>query len=174
MAPRRRDTLILGAIAAAAAVAGGLAGALALQARSGAADLLAASFPDLSGKPRRLLDWQGRILVCNFWATWCAPCREEVPMLAAARQQFASKGVEIIGIGIDSADKIREFSRTYGINYPILVADFAAIELMRKLGNRAGGLPYTVVLDRNGALAHRKLGALSRTELQQALEGLLR
>lgn len=174
MAPGRRDFLTFGAIAAAAAVAGGVVGALALQSASGAADLLAASFPDLTGRPRRLIEWQGQILVCNFWATWCLPCREEIPILVAAKQQYASKGVEVVGIGIDSADKIGEFAAIYGVNYPILVADAKAIELMRNLGNTAGGLPYTAFINRRGALARRKLGPLARAELQEVLDGLLR
>jgi thiol-disulfide isomerase/thioredoxin len=174
MAPARREVLILGAIGAGAALAGGLAGALALQAQSGAADLLAAPFRDLSGAERTLRQWQGRVLVCNFWATWCIPCREEIPMLVAVRGVFAAKGAEIVGIGIDQASKVEKFARTYGITYPVLIGDARALELMSRLGNRLGGLPYTVVLDRLGAVAHRRLGALTRAELEGVLRGLLR
>ena len=174
MAPSRREVLILGAIGAAAALAGGLAGALALQAQSGAADLLAAPFRDLSGAKRTLREWQGRVLVCNFWATWCAPCREEIPMLVAVRGAFAAKGAEVVGISIDQASKVDEFAKTYGITYPVLIADARAMELMSRLGNGPGGLPYTVVLDRLGAVVHRRLGALARAELEEVLKGLLR
>lgn len=172
MASGRREALVLGAVGLAAGVAGALAGVLALQSRSGAAELLAAKFTDLEGRPRRLLDWQGRALLCNFWATWCAPCREEIPLLVAARQQSLASGVEIVGIGIDSADKIRQFAEMYKINYPLLVADATALNLLRGLGNRTGGLPYTVALDRNGALAERHLGALKESELRQVLARL--
>jgi thiol-disulfide isomerase/thioredoxin len=168
----RRDALLLGAVGTAAAVAGALAGALALQSRSGAAELLAARYPDTDGRVRRLLDWPGRVLLCNFWATWCAPCREEVPMLVAAKQQWASNGFEVVGIGIDSADKIREFSKAYQINYPVLVADGSALELLRKLGNRGGGLPYSVVLDRTGSIAQRHLGPLTADDLRRILASL--
>src|SRR5688500_1602392 len=100
MAIRRRDALLRGAACVAAAAAGGSgAGALALQSRSGAADLLAARFPDLEGRVHRLLDWRGRVLLCNFWATWCAPCREEVPILVSAKQHWAAYGFEVVGIG---------------------------------------------------------------------------
>src|SRR6266513_6192091 len=135
MAPARREVLILGAIGAGAALAGGLAGALALQAQSGAADLLEAPFRDLSGAKRTLREWQGRVLVCNFWATWCSPCREEIPMLVAVRAAFAAKGAEVVGIGIDQASQVDEFAKTYGITYPVLIADLHAMALMNHLGN---------------------------------------
>jgi thiol-disulfide isomerase/thioredoxin len=174
MALARREVLILGAIGAGAAVAGGLVGALALQAQSGAAELLTAPLRDLSGAKRALQEWRGRIVVCNFWATWCAPCREEIPMLVAVREVFVAKGAEIVGIGIDQAAKVKEFAKTYSITYPVLIAEAHAIELMRRLGNGLGGLPYTVVLDRLGVVAHRRLGALTRVEVENVLKGLLR
>jgi thiol-disulfide isomerase/thioredoxin len=170
----RREALILAGVGAAAAGAGVLAGALALQSSSGAAALLSSAFPDLSGRPRRLLEWQGRVLLCNFWATWCAPCREETPMLAQVREKYASNSIEFVGIGIDLPDKIRQFVMEYAVGYPILVADTKAIGLMRGLGNPGGALPFTVVLDRTGAVTYRKLGALSRPELEGNLVGLLR
>src|SRR5437016_2903298 len=75
---------------------------------------------------------------------------------------------------IDQARKIEEFAKTYGVTYPVLIAEAGAIELMRRLGNALGGLPYTVVVDRVGAVAHRRLGALTRAEVEGVLEGLLR
>src|SRR5205809_7100778 len=174
MALARREALILGAIGAGAAVAGGLLGALALQAQSGAADLLATPVRDLSGARRTLREWRGRVVLCNFLATWGAPCREGIPMLVAVREGFAAKGAEIVGLGIDQAAKVEEIARTYGVTYPMLIAEADAIEVMRRLGNALGGLPYTVVVDRVGAVAHRRLGALTRAEVEGVLEGLLR
>jgi peroxiredoxin len=168
----RRDALTLAGAGIAAAVAGALAGAFVLQARSGAAELLGATFRNLDGEPRRLLDWQGRALLCNFWATWCAPCREEVPLLVAAKEKLPLYGTEIVGIGIDSAANIREFATKYRINYPLLVGEAAALTLLRSLGNRTGGLPYTVGLDRYGAITERRLGALQEMELRQVLASL--
>lgn len=169
---RRREALLLGAAGVAAAAAGAVGGALMLQSRSGAADLLAAGYPDLDGRVRRLLDWRGTVVFCNFWATWCAPCREEVPLLVAAKQQWREKGFEIVGIGIDSAEKIREFSTTYRVNYPVLIADGSALQLLRSLGNKTGGLPYSIILDRSGAVVQRHLGALSGPDLRRVLESL--
>jgi thiol-disulfide isomerase/thioredoxin len=173
MATGRRDALILGGVGLAAAVAGGLAGVFALQSGSGAAELLGARFTDLEGKPRRLLDWQGRALLCNFWATWCAPCREEVPLLVAAKQNLPANVAEIVGIGIDSASNMREFAAKYKINYPLLVGNATALAILRTLGNAGGGLPYTVALDQTGAIVRRHIGALSARELGQVLASLV-
>jgi thiol-disulfide isomerase/thioredoxin len=170
----RREAVVLGGVGVAAAMAGAVAGALALQARSGAASLLAAQFQDLQGRPRRLLDWKGRALLCNFWATWCAPCREEIPLLVAAKQQLQPNRGEIVGIGIDSADKIRQFAATFKINYPLLAGDATAIDLLRTLGNRSGGLPFTVLLDPRGSIEYRRLGALTEGELGQVLASFMR
>ncbi|MFY9314480.1 MAG: TlpA disulfide reductase family protein [Burkholderiales bacterium] len=168
MAPARRELLILAGAGLAAAAAGFLAGPalLHLSGDAGAEALGAATFDDLHGHRRRLAEWRGRILVCNFWATWCAPCREEIPLLVAARQKHGPAGVEIVGIAIDNADKVREFAETFDISYPILVAEADGLDLMRKLGNTGGGLPYTVIADREGSPVHRKLGALKEAELE--------
>ena len=171
--PGRRETLVLGAVGLAAAAAGALVGPLALQSESGAADLLSARYPDITGKPRRILEWQGSVLVCNFWATWCEPCRQEVPLLLESRRKFLSRGVEVVGIGIDHAAKIIEFVKEFSIDYPVLIADPSAIELMRKLGNRAGGLPYTVIIGRAGAIGYRRLGLLKQPDLDKAVAEML-
>lgn len=174
MRPGRRNALIFAAVGVGAAAAGVVVGPLVLQSRSGAADLLAASFTDLSGKTRRVIEWEGQVLVCNFWATWCAPCREEIPMLMAVRDKYGSNGVEVLGIAIDQVDKVSDFARELAIPYPILIAGAEALDLMRGLGNASGGLPYTVILGRQGTVAHRKLGLIHQAELESALAPLLR
>lgn len=138
------------------------------------AALRTARFTDLSGKPRRIDEWDGRILVVNFWATWCPPCREEIPALVRVRDELLSSGVEFIGIAIDQAAKVEKFMGDVRISYPILLADAAGLELMRKLGNPSGGLPFTIVLDRNNGLAHRHLGAVSQKEVENVLKPMLR
>lgn len=176
MTPARRELLVLAGAGLAAAAAGFLAGPalLRLGADGGGDALGAAAFDDLEGRRRRLAEWRGKVLVCNFWATWCAPCREEIPLLVAASRKYGASGVEIVGIAIDNAAKVREFSSTFKITYPILLAEANGLELMRRLGNTGGGLPYTVIADRKGALAHRKLGALKEAELDGFLGPLAR
>lgn len=170
----RRDWLILGGVAAGAALTGGIVGALTLQAQSGAAALLSTAFPDLSGRPRRVAEWRGQALLCNFWATWCAPCREELPLLNESFVENASNGVQVVGIAIDTGPNVREYLKVVHVSFPVLVGEASAIHLMRALGNSTGGLPFTAVLDRAGRVRRRKLGAYTRAELRQEVAGLLR
>lgn len=165
---------MVGGVSVTAAVAGATAAALLLQSGSGAAKLLSASFLDLEGKTRRLRDWQGTALLCNFWATWCAPCREEVPLLVAARQRRLPPRSEIVGIAVDQVANVREFALTYGISYPLLLGGAGTIDLLRELGNRTGALPYTVAMDRTGAVVWTHLGAVKEAELRKVLDSFRR
>lgn len=173
MQAARRKTLLLAGIGVTAAVAGGMAAALFMQAGSGAARLLAMPLADLRGGTRRLVDFGGRVRVCNFWATWCAPCREEIPLLVAAQHQYAPKGLQVIGIAVDTAANVLEFAAKVRITYPIFTAGSEAIDVMRETGNRTGGLPYTVVLDRAGRIVERRLGAYRADELDRVLAARL-
>lgn len=128
---------------------------------------------DLSGKPQSLNQWKGKVLVVNFWATWCAPCREEVPALVRAQSKFAANGVQVVGIALDSAVKVQEFAKEFGINYALLIGGLDSIDVTRKLGNKAGGLPYTLVLDREGRVVSTRLGGISDAQLNEAIRPLL-
>ena len=167
---------MLGAGGVAAATAGFLAGPALLQLGAGAQEevLRSARFADLEGKTRQLAEWRGKVLVCNFWATWCAPCREEIPLLVAAREKYGPSKMEILGIAIDNLSNVREFTTLFKISYPVLLAEANGLDLMRELGNSSGGLPYTVVTDSQGTLVHRKLGALRPADLDAILEPLVK
>jgi thiol-disulfide isomerase/thioredoxin len=169
----RREFLALGAIGGAAAAAGALLGVLGLQGEGSAEPLLAESFVDLDGRPTRLGDWSSPVLLCNFWATWCDPCREEVPLLVAARQRFAPNGFEVAGIGVDNAAKLRQFAKDYDVPYPVLVAGGGAPDLLRVLGNKAAALPYSVIVDRQRRITYRKLGAWKKAELEREIRAAI-
>lgn len=136
------------------------------------AALFAAPLHDLEGRTRSVLEWKGHVLVCNFWATWCAPCRQEIPALGRIRAKFLSKRVEILGIAVDQASNVADFVKELKIDYPVVLADASSIDLMRRLGNSAGGLPFTVILDREGNLAYRKLGSIGESELEESLASI--
>lgn len=173
MALGRREFLWLGAVGAVGAIAGTLVGAFGPRSARGAAGLLAYSFQDLDGRYTRLRDWSSPLLLCNFWATWCAPCREEVPLLIAAKRDFAAKGLEIAGIGIDQADNLRNFVKEFKIDYPILTASGDMSELLRALGDGAAALPYSVLLDRQRRVAYSKLGVWSKPELEREVQAAI-
>lgn len=174
MALSRREWLVLSGVGAAATLAGVVVGPILLQSGSGAADLQLIPLPDLTGHTRQISEWRGKIVLVNFWATWCAPCREEIPMLIALREKYSSNGLEIVGIAVDSVSNVVEYASKYGITYPVLIADAGGIDVMRKLGNAAGALPYTVVLDRSGVIVSRKLGILRRSEVEHQIKEMIK
>ena len=131
------------------------------------AALFAQTLPDLSGKPQKLSQWQGKPLIINFWATWCAPCIEEMPGLAALQAEVAP--VQIIGIGVDTQENIAQFAEKMHIYYPLYVAGTGAIDLMRQFGNSAGGLPFTVLVGLDGKVKKVYLGRLNFEALRHDL-----
>ena len=174
MTPGKRSLLISGLVAGAALAAGALvAPAIFRRSDSYGESLANAKFVDLQGSPRSLAEWRGKWLVANFWATWCAPCLEEIPLLMATRRLRVGKGLEIVGIAIDQEAKVAQFAAKMQIDYPILVAGADGLELIRTLGNRSGGLPFTVFLDRTGRIAQNKLGVLRQPELDAILAALM-
>jgi len=168
---------LLIAAAAAAALAAGILAHLTL--RSGTVGpeavsaLTVAQFKDLSGQAGSLEQWRGRVLVVNFWASWCPPCLQEIPGLVRIYRELGPKGVQIVGIAVDSADNARSSAIQLGVNYPVLVAGMEVIDLTRRLGNRAGALPYTLILDRNGKVIAVHLGLISEAELTRIITPLL-
>ncbi|MFN3750194.1 MAG: TlpA family protein disulfide reductase [Thiobacillus sp.] len=126
-------------------------------------------FPDVAGQPQTMGQWRGQVVVLNFWASWCAPCREEMPDFAGLRAEYHAKGVEFVGIAIDSPGRVASFLRDYPVNYPILIGEGAATNLAEQLGNPSGALPYTIVLDRDGRIVMRHLGRLHRGTLDAVL-----
>jgi thiol-disulfide isomerase/thioredoxin len=109
----------------------------------------------------------------NYWATWCLPCREEMPGFSRLQDKYHDKGVQFVGISIDTADKIVEFQKTTPVTYPLLIGDMTVMENSAKLGNSRQALPFTAVFDREGRLVATKLGRLSEPELDRQLAELV-
>lgn len=129
----------------------------------------------LDDQPVALLKYRDQPLVVNFWARWCPPCRDEIPDFILAQQQFKPQGVQLLGIGIeDQAAPVADFVREYGITYPVLLAKDQGLPLMAALGNHQGALPFTVVIDRQGYVVARKVGRMSKSEMDTAFTTALR
>lgn len=137
------------------------------------APVFAASFKDLEGKPQPLMQWRGRVLVLNFWAPWCLPCREEIPDFIKLQEKYRDRGLVFIGVALDDKSTVRSFAAEMGINYPILLGETAAPDVAGKIGNVEGGIPFTVVIDRGGKIVASKLGRLDLTRLEEIALPLL-
>ncbi len=172
MTRRLRHWALLGA-AGAVASALGLGFALWDRTPPDASALLALSLPDTNGKSQSLGQWRGKVLVVNYWATWCGPCREEMPEFVRAQRDLGPKGLQIVGIAIDQPAKVIEFAKELGLNYPALIGSYDAIDIAKPLGNRLAALPFTVVLDRTGQVAHTQLGPLKPEQLRTIVNALL-
>lgn len=175
MISARRSILI--GIAALAALGGGLGVRRLFEARpplrSDPSSVFQLVLSDLEGQLQDLTQWKGKIFVANFWATWCEPCREEIPALIKIQTKYASKNVQIVGISIDSADKIRQFTLTPTINYPLVMGGIESLNVLRHMGNQAGVLPYTAVFKPDGQVAYRHAGPLTEDALDKVLKPLM-
>lgn len=138
-----------------------------------ATGLLGTTLPDAEGRQQRIDQWRGKVVVVNFWATWCAPCREEMPLFVRVQNELGERGLQFVGIAVDQVEKVKPFARELGLNYPILIGGYGAMELSRTLGNTVMALPFTVIIDRQGNIAHEQLGIVKPETLRRTLETLL-
>ena len=127
---------------------------------------------DLDGNIRNIRDWEGQIVLLNFWATWCPPCLEEIPDFIDVQEQMENRGLQIVGIAVDDEDSVRQFATDMEMNYPVMAGEMEAIELSQKYGNTIGGLPFSVIIDKNGKVTHTITGELSKKRLISILEQL--
>lgn len=127
---------------------------------------------DANGRMVSSDSFDGDVLLLNFWATWCTPCVEEMPMLSRMQQQFAGQGVNIVGIALDDPERARQFAAGLGVEYTVLFGLADAMLVGRRYGNRAGMLPYSVLVDRAGTIRWTRLGILDRIGLETRLAEL--
>lgn len=171
-----RNRLLLAAVALASLLAGG---ALHWLLQPGAPSTAVVERPlelhsiplvDLDGAQTRLADWQAEILLVNFWAPWCAPCRREIPALIEALQAYESRGLRILGIAFDNPEQVRRFAAEYGIDYPLFLAGNSSAMYNAAFDNPSGALPYTALLDRELRILFQHHGELQLPMLQAELE----
>jgi thiol-disulfide isomerase/thioredoxin len=121
----------------------------------------------MGGSTQSLQAFRHKILLVNFWATWCAPCVQEMPALSALQTELSGKEIQIIGIGIDSQEAMSEFAQQYQITYPLFGAGMSGAKLAEQFGNKQGGLPFTVLLNNSGQIVKTYLGKLDMRQLRQ-------
>jgi thiol-disulfide isomerase/thioredoxin len=173
----RRSWLLVGAGAAAAV--GGAAWRLREERSAagpapdaGALAFWQMNFTQPDGQVLAMASLRGKPLVLNFWGTWCPPCVKEMPELDRFARSFAPRGGRVLGLAVDNPTAVRQFLERAPVSYTIGLAGFDGTDLSRQLGNSAGGMPYTAVFNRQGAVVQRKLGITSAEELERWTQNL--
>ena len=138
-----------------------------------AAALFNVALPDAEGREQRLDQWRGKVLIVNFWATWCAPCRDEMREFVRFQKADGPKGLQFVGIAVDQTDKVQQFAKEIDLNYPALIGGLGAMQLSQAMGNELMALPFTLVVSRDGKIVHRQLGPLKQVQLEQIIGKLL-
>ena len=128
---------------------------------------------DLQGNTRSLSDWDGNVVLLNFWATWCPPCRKEMPDFVELKEELSGKPFEIIGVAIDQAQLVQDFIDSIGVEYPILIAELEGMQIMKAYGNQLLTLPYTVLIDREGNVVKAFRTEVNKDMLKPMVEKLL-
>ncbi|MGZ5042946.1 MAG: TlpA family protein disulfide reductase [Usitatibacter sp.] len=128
-----------------------------------------AAFADTAGLPASLGRFQGKVLVVNFWATWCAPCREEMPAFARLQARWGPRGVQFVGLSAEDPALVKRFAEGLRVDYPLWVGGDEVGNLARRLGNRLGVLPFTVLVDARGTVLDRRVGTYTEKELDERL-----
>ena len=123
------------------------------------------SLEDLNGNMRDISEWSDQKILINFWATWCAPCRREMPMFQTLHLNQQKHGIQIIGIAVDQNELVRDFTNEYGISFPILIGQSRAYEIMKGLGNTSLTLPYTLLVEPGGLITWYKNGEVTSQDL---------
>jgi thiol-disulfide isomerase/thioredoxin len=128
---------------------------------------------DMDGKSHSLSDYRGKWVLINFWATWCPPCRKEIPEFIALQKQYAANGLQFIGIAIDDQDAVEDYLASIKINYPMLIGGISGIALAHQLGNNIDAVPFTLIVDRKGQIIHRHPGEFSREQITEIITPLI-
>ncbi len=131
------------------------------------------SLNSLEGDRRSLSEWDGNIILLNFWATWCPPCRKEMPDFIELREQLEGEPLEIIDVAIDQAEPVQDFVDEIGVEYPILLAELEGLTIMREYGNQLTTLPYTAVIDRNQRIIKTFRTEVTKEDVLEAIQPLL-
>lgn len=128
---------------------------------------------DLSGRLRSIGEWDGKVIAVNFWASWCAPCLQEIPELVDLQTRYGADGLQVVGIALQKPEELGEFVIEYKMNYPVMAAETPVIEIAESFGNMIGALPYTAIVDRHGTIVYVKAGPVTGAEVEAVITPLL-
>ena len=173
----RRQWIIIAGISLLALLGGGLTSQW-INKTDSASDLAVRAFfnnpwqtPD--GKSLDTQPWREKVLIVNFWASWCPPCIEEMPELEKLQWEFSNQNVLFVGIAIDSPSNVREFLKKTPISYPIAMGGMNGSEMYKALGNSQSALPFTIIISPSGKIISSKLGKISEDEVRSAIKAAL-
>lgn len=144
------------------------------QAPSNAWDVKPVALPDPNGEKHTVADWKGKVILLNFWATWCLPCQTEIQHLKRWQQQHGKAGLQVVGIGLDDARKVRNFARSLDINYPVLAAGAAGSSILAQWGDPDGEVPYTLLIAPDGSIPYVQRGVFTDTAFERFVKPLLK
>ena len=125
---------------------------------------------DLDGKMRNIREWRGKVVLLNFWATWCPPCKEEIPAFIELQKEYGDRGLQVVGVAVDDEDAVRKFAGQLGINYPVMASEDGTIELAHRYGNKEEVLPYSVFIDKDGNISYTIKGEVSKKDALKLLK----
>ena len=128
---------------------------------------------DIEGETRNMNEWNGKVLLVNFWATWCPPCKKEIPAFMELQDQYGPQGFQVIGLAIDDEESVKDYADTMGMNYPIMAAELTAMEIARLYGNRVNALPFSAFVDREGKIVLTQPGEISKNDTEKIIIKLL-
>ena len=173
--PKLWTGLIAAALVCAGTLSLGLTPALAQEAAAqpSSEPVWAASFKDLTGTPQPLSAYKGKVALVYFWATWCEPCQKEGPALQALVDKLNNPNFVVVGIAVDNADKVRAFVKDKGMQFPVVYGGTDAIKLSKDIGNSLGGIPYLVVIDKDGKIVERITGDAKEGRIEGLVAPLL-
>ncbi len=131
------------------------------------------NLPDLQGKIHSNIEWDGKVVILNFWATWCPPCIKEIPLFIQLQEKYAAHDLQFVGIAVDHLQAVQYFVKKMNINYPILLGQQEAIPISINYGNHLGALPFTAIIDKQGHIVLQHIGKLSQQKIEDVILPLL-
>ncbi|KAF3977162.1 MAG: TlpA family protein disulfide reductase [Methylococcales symbiont of Iophon sp. n. MRB-2018] len=143
------------------------------QAKSSTDKLPEFSIADINGKQQSISQWDNKIRIINFWATWCPPCLKEIPEFIKLQNAFSDKEVQFIGIAVEEAESVKQYLAVNPVNYPMLIAGDGNVSLFRQLGNIFDTVPFTLIVDQSGTIIYRQPGEISSKKIRQLIKLLL-